>query len=73
MIIPIWTSLHVMHGAGYEVLIILNYADEEKQAQLHGLENMRVVDQETGEPIAAPNIPLQPRGFRILKAEPAAQ
>lgn len=62
-------SLHVMNGEGYKILVVLNYADEEKQAQIQGLENATVVDLETGEAVATEGIAVNARGVRVLKVE----
>ena len=62
-------NLHIMNSEKYKILVLLNYANEEKTAQIQGLENMRIVDLETDNAVSESNIVMKARSVRILRVE----
>ena len=59
--------MHVLHSEEGEIVVIVNYSEEEKRAVLSGCNKEELTDLETHKPVGSNEITVAPKGVRLLK------
>ena len=59
--------MHVLHSEEGEIVVIVNYSEEEKRAVLSGCNKEELTDLETHKPVGSNKITVAPKSVRLLK------